>query len=247
MKKGKIVVLFILMAITISACGNKTSQEDHTDLQENDTVIVNMEGQIEDEGIVTEKETSYEDKSFIDSANSKNDIVEITDYIGNFEKVVEIMGMDYDNEAMMGSNNYYIDNFKLGWDDSGYYVVSNQGNENVALYGVCIGDSKADVLFKIQEYGYTCQYLSEDSDAIYLLYNGQIIYIEIFYDSNQVTAWYANNYEEGDIEEIKNILELKEQYNVKNLEPWKLHMAHPNGRVCGAKRPKCEAERSHHL
>ena len=26
-----------------------------------------------------------------------------------------------------------------------------------------------------------------------------------------------------------------------------LHMAHPNGRFCGAKRPKCEAERSHHL
>lgn len=26
-----------------------------------------------------------------------------------------------------------------------------------------------------------------------------------------------------------------------------LHMAHLNGRVCGAKRPKCEAERSHHL
>lgn len=24
----------------------------------------------------------------------------------------------------------------------------------------------------------------------------------------------------------------------------KLHMAHPNGRLCGAKRPKCEAERS---
>ena len=29
--------------------------------------------------------------------------------------------------------------------------------------------------------------------------------------------------------------------------PFSLHMAHPNGRVCGAKRPKCEAERSHHL
>ena len=26
-----------------------------------------------------------------------------------------------------------------------------------------------------------------------------------------------------------------------------MHMAHPNGRVCGAKRPKCEAERSHRL
>lgn len=32
-----------------------------------------------------------------------------------------------------------------------------------------------------------------------------------------------------------------------NVEKPKLHMAHPNGRVCGAKRPKCEAERSHHL
>lgn len=29
--------------------------------------------------------------------------------------------------------------------------------------------------------------------------------------------------------------------------PRNVHMAHPNGRVCGAKRPKCEAERSHHL
>ena len=28
--------------------------------------------------------------------------------------------------------------------------------------------------------------------------------------------------------------------------PW-VHMAYLNGRVCGAKRPKCEAERSHHL
>ena len=26
-----------------------------------------------------------------------------------------------------------------------------------------------------------------------------------------------------------------------------VHMAHPNGRICGAKRPKCEAERSLHL
>lgn len=27
----------------------------------------------------------------------------------------------------------------------------------------------------------------------------------------------------------------------------KLHMAYSNGRLCGAKRPKCEAERSPHL
>ena len=39
--------------------------------------------------------------------------------------------------------------------------------------------------------------------------------------------------------------ELK-KYSIKTII-WKMHMAHPNGRVCGAKRPKCEAERSHHL
>ena len=37
-----------------------------------------------------------------------------------------------------------------------------------------------------------------------------------------------------------NDQEIAELYHV-------LHMAHLNGRVCGAKRPKCEAERSHHL
>lgn len=30
----------------------------------------------------------------------------------------------------------------------------------------------------------------------------------------------------------------------KKVPPEHLHMAHPNGRLCGAKRPKCEAERS---
>ena len=34
---------------------------------------------------------------------------------------------------------------------------------------------------------------------------------------------------------------------VKAFSKIEMHMAQPNGRVCGAKRPKCEAERSHHL
>lgn len=37
------------------------------------------------------------------------------------------------------------------------------------------------------------------------------------------------------------------QEMIKAAKQYKVHMAHPNGRVCGAKRPKCEAERSHHL
>ncbi len=230
MKKGKIVVLLMLMAAAISACGNKTSQTENTDLENSDMVTDDVSGQIGEDSVKAdfvdaENGVVDEENDIIDAendiVNKENDIIEITDYIGSFEKVVEIMDMGYDDEPMMGNHNYCIDDFKLGWDDSGYYVISNQGNEHVTLYGVCVGDNKADVLPKIQEYGYTCQYLSEDSDAIYLLYNGQIIYIEIFYDSEQVTAWYANNYEEGDIEDIKNILELKDQYNVKELEPWK--------------------------
>ena len=132
------------------------------------------------------------------------------------------MSMSYDNGAMTGSNNYCIDNFKLSWDDNGYYAVSNSGNEKVTLYGVCIGDDKTNVLQKIQKLGYTYQYSSDESDTIYLLDNGKIIYIEIIYDNERVAAWYVNNYEEGEnIIEIKEVLELKEQYNVKDLEQWK--------------------------
>lgn len=34
---------------------------------------------------------------------------------------------------------------------------------------------------------------------------------------------------------------------IKHEACYLMHMAHSNGRLCGAKRPKCEAERSHHL
>lgn len=164
----------------------------------------------------------YNNKSLVDLINRQNEIVEITEYIGNFEKAVEIMDMSHDTEAMMGSNNYCIDNFKLSWDDCGYYTVSNKGNDKVAVYGVCIGDNRASVLNKIQKFGYTCQYSSDESDVIYLMDNGEIIYIEILYDNEQVVTWYVNNYAQGEnITEIKELLELKEQYNVKSLEIWK--------------------------
>lgn len=40
---------------------------------------------------------------------------------------------------------------------------------------------------------------------------------------------------------------LQSSFKGKRAPSFCVHMAHPNGRVCGAKRPKCEAERSHHL
>ena len=180
MKKRKIASLYMLMAMTISACGNQTPQADLAEMQENDTITADAEGQTEYEEAAAEKEGSSEDNSIVEVSNSENNIVEITDYIGNFEKVVEIMDMEYDNEAATGSNNYCTDNFKLSWDDYGYYAVSNQENEKVALYGVRIGDNRAAVLSRIQEYGYTYQSVSEDSDTIYLLQDGKKIYIEIF-------------------------------------------------------------------
>ena len=48
----------------------------------------------------------------------------------------------------------------------------------------------------------------------------KIIYIEIFYNGEQVTAWYVNNYEEGEIED-KKYIRAEEQYNIKTSEAWK--------------------------
>lgn len=164
----------------------------------------------------------FDDSVLVELLKKQDDIIEITKYIGNFKKLVEIMNMDYDTELMMGSNNYYIDDFKLSWEDNGYYTISNNKNENISLYGVCIGDSKENALAKIQELAYSYQISSDDSDKIYLLNNDKIVYIEIFYDKKQVTGWYTNNYSEGsDIQKIKEILELEESYNVRNLEKWK--------------------------
>ncbi|MFQ7614883.1 MAG: hypothetical protein ACLRK1_14030 [Roseburia faecis] len=59
----------------------------------------------------------------------------------------------------------------------------------------------------------------------------------------------------AELYEIENILVVDAgRYGFVKLQYYRppqgfedVHMAHPNGRVCGAKRPKCEAERSHHL
>ena len=165
---------------------------------------------------------NYDNKTLENWVNKENDAIEITKYKGDFEKIVEMMDLANDNEAKRGNNNYYIDDFKLGWDENGYYEISNNGNERVVLYGIYIGENKKDVLTQIQKYEYICSYSTDKSDVIYLLDNGVIIYIEISYDSEQVSSWYANNFEEGEITEIEEVLKLKEQYNGKELKPWKL-------------------------
>ena len=57
----------------------------------------------------------------------------------------------------------------------------------------------------------------------------------------------ANTFVFADSAETGNSTESYQQQDNSENQIVTLHMAHPNGRVCGAKRPKCEAERSHHL
>lgn len=46
----------MLMAMTISACGNQTPQADLAEMQENDTITADAEGQTEYEEAAAEKE-----------------------------------------------------------------------------------------------------------------------------------------------------------------------------------------------
>ena len=41
---------------------------------------------------------------------------------------------------------------------------------------------------------------------------------------------------------LKQTIKFINTFNEKSISPEKMHMARPNGRFCGAKRPKCEAE-----
>lgn len=165
---------------------------------------------------------NYDNRILEELVNKGNDAIEITEYKGNFEKIVEMMDMARDNEAMRGSNNYYNDDFKLGWDENGHYEASNEGNEKIILYGIYIGEDKKDVLTQIQKFEYICPYSTDESDSFYLLDNGELIYVEILYDNEQVSYWYTANFVEGDITEIEEALKIKEQYNAKDSESWKL-------------------------
>ena len=66
---------------------------------------------------------------------------------------------------------------------------------------------------------------------------------KVFYDGKDITALSDNELTSFRKENVGFIFQ--QYYLLPNMSV--VHMAHPNGRVCGAKRPKCEAERSHHL
>lgn len=52
MKKRKFASLYMLMAMTISACGNQTTQADLAEPQENDAITADTEGQTEYEEVM---------------------------------------------------------------------------------------------------------------------------------------------------------------------------------------------------
>ena len=79
----------MLMAMTISACGNQTPQADLAEMQENDTITADAEGQTEYEEAAAEKEGSSEDNSIVEVSNSENNIVEITDYIEILKRLLK--------------------------------------------------------------------------------------------------------------------------------------------------------------
>ena len=87
--------------------------------------------------------------------------------------------------------------------------------------------------WKLEEY-----FTPFDYPELYLTVkeNGKSIPFDAYHNAYSFREFPLNNYKRHNVYLAENI---------KAEVP--LHMAHPNGRVCGAKRPKCEAERSHHL
>lgn len=127
MKKKKGALLFILMAVTISACGNKTSQTENEDIQKSDTVNADTYEQGEESAEAEKKdsdavengdiifETEYKIEDYCDGAFivSKSDglLYGVLNMKGE-----EILPVEYDNiyfinddEVKSGENaNVYI-------------------------------------------------------------------------------------------------------------------------------------------
>ena len=73
----------------------------------------------------------------------------------------------------------------------------------------------------------------QHTDISRVVFEGYVDDDEIMMCDNIFNAMEKTEIERADVRKLKRSMVM--------------HMAHPNGRVCGAKRPKCEAERSHHL
>lgn len=140
----------------------------------------------------------------------KESVVEVNDYFDFPYKLQERLKMEInkDNWQNPGWNSYKSDEFFLE-SDGELFSMKCEGNQNVSLYGIKIGDKKESVLEKLK--GEKVSHIDEGQNGIYQyrMQEDKLLMMDFSFDKeNYLIKWYVNNWPEGeDIEEIKNTLE----------------------------------------
>lgn len=150
--------------------------------------------------------------------------LEVSEYVGRFEELVSVLHMEGDQGIPVYAGVCYKnERFELEWDNSsGMFWIANDECEDVSVFGICLGMSKEEVAAEARRNGYLCIEQENGTNVVYALYGQEVICIYAEYQNDVVSFCSADNYESADtVEEIRNILLVKEQYDLKNKEPWK--------------------------
>ena len=129
----------------------------------------------------------------------KGNEIDVKNYLNDYKSLKPILQMKPTKYWQFWGNNdsYVVNGFYLEWDDSVYPIFSmkNEGNPNVQLYGIHIGDKVTEAGTILRKNGW--KDLGQGT-YIAIINNGQYL-IEIKSDKNgKVKNWYMNNWPEGE-------------------------------------------------
>ena len=150
-----------------------------------------------EDGVDQEEETEGTDTAKV--------TVDISAYFQGYRQLVDLLQMDPAEDWQFGgvnSSSYGKDGFRLLWNDGGnqpVFSMKNEGNGQVTLYGVRVGDSILDLDEKLLENGWSSDYKADDSWYYCSLQEGDTLYQEVTVDeNNQVVSWYLCNWPQGE-------------------------------------------------
>lgn len=134
-----------------------------------------------------------------------SDNIEISSYLEQYKQLVEMLGMKPTEEYWQfpDSKSYVVDQFYLEWDSNSdvfqAFSMKNMGTSYIKLYGSSIGDNISQVDKRLLENGW----VNHDSTYEYIEYivilNDKEYLLHVYVDEdNNMTAWYLNNWPEGE-------------------------------------------------
>ncbi|MCR5788916.1 MAG: hypothetical protein K6G83_03425 [Lachnospiraceae bacterium] len=114
----------------------------------------------------------------------KNDVLELMDYLGDIDSLIDIMKPEHVGTGMMSTDNVDFCFGVEGIQDF-YLNIRNEGDENLRFLDIKIGDTEAEVEKKLSVIPYDAEGIELDVPTYYIIWNSEAEYpfiaLELFF------------------------------------------------------------------